>query len=113
MTFPTFRVFFLSAAMEFIDSLPEAAQKKIYYNLRKVAAGYGDVDLFKKLEGTDIWEFRTLYAGIAYRLLAFWDTQNDTLVVCTHGFLKKTQKTPEKEIAKAEAARQEYLQFRQ
>lgn len=80
--------------MEFIDSLPEAAQKKIYYNLRKVAAGYGDVDLFKKLEGTDIWEFRTLYAGIAYRLLAFWDTQNDTLVVCTHGFLKKNTENP-------------------
>ena len=28
----------------------------------------------------------------------FWDTENDTLVVTTHGIIKKTQKTPSKEI---------------
>jgi phage-related protein len=30
-------------------------------------------------------------------------------VVATHGFIKKTQKTPAKEIAKAEAIRKEYF----
>lgn len=39
--------------------------------------------LFKKLEGTDIWEFRTKYDGIQYRLLAFWDTSTNSLVVAT------------------------------
>ena len=62
-------------------------------------------DLFKKLDDTDIWEFRTLYKGIQYRLLAFWDTDAETLVIATHGFVKKTQKTPRKEINKAEAVR--------
>ena len=62
-----------------------------------------------KLEGTEIWEFRTLYNKVKYRLFAFWDTQTDTLVIATHGIIKKTQKTPKKEIAKAERIRQEYF----
>ena len=46
-----------------------------------------------------------------YRLLAFWDKVNgtDTLVIATHGFIKKTQKTPPKEIAKAEEIRTRYF----
>ncbi|MBR5461773.1 MAG: type II toxin-antitoxin system RelE/ParE family toxin, partial [Butyricimonas sp.] len=66
-------------------------------------------ELFKKIDNSDIWEFRTLYSGTAYRLLAFWDTDKDTLVIATHGFIKKTQKTPLKEIAKAEMIRKEYF----
>lgn len=68
--------------------------------------------LFKKLENTDIWEFRTLYNGIAYRLFAFWDTGKDTLVVATHGIIKKTQKTPRKEITKAETIMKQYFEFK-
>ncbi len=63
----------------------------------------------KKLENTEIWEFRTLYNGICYRLFSFWDTEEDTLVIATHGIIKKTQKTPLKEIAKAEEIRKEYF----
>ena len=67
-------------------------------------------ELFKKLENSDgIWEFRTKYSGIAYRLFAFWDTESETLVIATHGIIKKTQKTPSKEIAKAEAIMKEYF----
>lgn len=68
-----------------------------------------DKELFKKLENTDIWEFRTLYNGNCYRLLSFWDTETEALVIATHGFQKKTQKTPRKEIEKAEAIRKEYF----
>jgi phage-related protein len=50
-----------------------------------------------------------LYNKVKYRLFAFWDTQTDTLVIATHGIIKKTQKTPKKEIAKAERIRQEYF----
>jgi len=62
------------------------------------------------LEGSDIWEFRTLYNKTAYRLFAFWDTENNRLVVATHGIIKKTQKTPVKEIAKAEEIRKRYFE---
>lgn len=94
--------------MAFLKSLPEKASDKIAYNISKSMV-ITDSELFKKLEGTEIWEFRTLYNGIKYRLLAFWDTENDTLVIATHGFIKKSQKTPAKEIAKAEAMRKEYF----
>lgn len=32
-----------------------------------------------------------------------------TLVIATHGIIKKTQKTPKKEIERAELLRKEYL----
>lgn len=70
-----------------------------------------DPELFKKLDDTDIWEFRTHYNKIQYRMLAFWDKNSDvdTLVIATHGFIKKTQKTPQKEILKAEEIRKIYF----
>lgn len=58
-------------ARDFITSLPEKAQKKITYNLLKVEGGEMDKELFKKLENSEIWEFRTFYNGICYRLFAF------------------------------------------
>ena len=68
-----------------------------------------DNELFKKLKGSDIWEFRTKYSGSIYRIFAFWDTEKDTLVVTTHGIIKKTQKTPSKKIKRAEDIRIEYF----
>lgn len=47
--------------------------------------------------------------GICYRLFAFWDTEAETLVVATHGIVKKTQKTPKKEIEKAERIMKDYF----
>ena len=104
-----FKVIMSSEADAFLDTLRQDIKDKIVYNVDKVANGYMDKDLFKKLDGTDIWEFRTLYKGIQYRLLAFWDTDAETLVIATHGFVKKTQKTPSKEINKAEAIRNLYF----
>ena len=103
-----FTVKYLREAVEFLQSLDEKAREKIAYNIGK-AMLVVDKDLFKKLGDTDIWEFRTLHRGTAYRLFAFWDTEAETLVVATHGIAKKTQKTPPREIAKAEAIRQRYF----
>ena len=103
------KIAFMDMAREFIFSLPEKAQKKITYNLLKVEGGEMDSELFKKLDNSEIWEFRTLFNGICYRLFAFWDTEIEALVVATHGIVKKTQKTPKKEIEKAEALRKEYF----
>ena len=105
-----FKVILLEEAESFLSSLPVKAASKITYNLRKAGSGFWNAELFKKLEGTDIWEFRTLYEGTAYRLFAFWDTEAETLVVATHGILKKTQKTPAREITKAESIRDRYFE---
>jgi phage-related protein len=94
---------------KFFSELNPKAVHKIITNITAVAKGLQDRDLFKKLEGSNIWEFRTLYAGIAYRLLAFWDTTEASLIITTHGFIKKTDRTPKKEIEKAERKRTEYF----
>lgn len=90
-------------------SLDGKVAAKIMYNVSKSKYAL-DKELFKKLGNTDIWEFRTLYNGIAYRLFAFWDSDIEALVIATHGYIKKTQKTPQKEIEKAIAIRKQYYE---
>lgn len=104
-----FRLITLKDATAFISTLPDQVREKVLYNIRKVRSGIKDPELFKKLGDTDIWEFRTLWQGITYRLFAFWDKDGETLVVATHGLVKKTQKTPKSEIDKAKAIRKEYF----
>ena len=96
-------------AREFLISLNEKVRDKIVYNARKATITI-DKELFKKLDG-DIWELRTIYGKQCYRFLAFWDKRNNqnTLVIVTHGFVKKTDKTPKDEIAKAENKRKLYF----
>ena len=76
-----YRIEFLNEAVDFLESIDNKAREKIYYNLKK-AQIQNDRALFKKLKN-EIWEFRTLY--------------------------KKTQKTPQKEIEKAENLRKQYF----
>jgi len=47
-----------------------------------------------------------------YRLLAFWDkTESEsTLVISTHGFIKKRSKVPDSEIQKAKQIRAKYFE---
>lgn len=104
-----FKIIYSDETIEFLNTLDEKARVKIMYNVNK-SKYVIDKELFKKLDDTDgIWEFRTLYNGITYRLLAFWDTDNEALVLTTHGFIKKTQKTPSKDITKAEEIRKAYF----
>lgn len=105
---PLFEIAYLEEAIEFLASLEDKVKSKITYNIGK-SMYYIDKELFKKLENTEIWEFRTLYNKQAYRLFAFWDTEENKLVIATHGIIKKTQKTSKKEIEKAEAIRIEYF----
>lgn len=101
-----FDVQYMEEAITFLESLPEKVRDKIAYNISK-SRYFMDKELFKKLND-DIWEFRTIFQGFKYRLLAFWDKDTGNLVIATHGFVKKTQKTPEKELAHAEALRTRY-----
>ena len=63
---------------------------------------------YKMLENTDgIWEVRVITTFKSIRILCFQDKGN--LVVLTNCFVKKTQKTPKKEIKTAERLKKEYL----
>lgn len=92
-----------------MDDLDPKTRKKVIYNIWKSRIT-NDKNLLKKLRG-EIWEFRTLYSGKLIRLLAFWDkTDNhDTLVITSHGFIKKTSQTPRSEIEKSEKIRKKYF----
>ena len=105
---PRFKIVYTEEAIDFLRHLPQKVKAKVVYYIGK-SMYVLDNSLFKKLENTDIWEFRTLYNGNAYRLFAFWDTEEDTLVIATHGMIKKSQRTPLKEIEKAEAKEKEYF----
>jgi len=104
---PNFKVILLDEALSFLSSLPTKAQDKITSNIRK-STFLLDPKFFKKLE-KEIWEFRTQYNNLQYRLLAFWDDEAETLVIATHGFIKKTQKTPRQEIERAKEIRTRWL----
>lgn len=107
-----FEIVLLPEAVDLLESLDDKTREKIYYNIKK-AQFVNDNELFKKLNDF-IWEFRTLYKSKAYRFFSFWDKTdgNETLVVATHGILKKTQKTPPKEIKKAEEIRKQYFDYK-
>lgn len=80
---------------------------KVAYNVQRCRSMV-DAELFRKINN-NIWELRTLYAKSQIRFFAFWDPFEKSLVVCTHGIFKKTQKTPLYEINKAEKIRDQYL----
>ncbi len=108
-----FEIVFLDEALAFLSSLDRKHSEKILYNIRKAQSQH-DPELFKKLV-EDIWEFRTLYQGLQYRLLAFWDKTDaeNTLVISTHGFVKKRSKVPENEVQRAKQLRARYFEDKQ
>jgi phage-related protein len=96
---------------EFIDSLPgKVAQKivwvlKLLEDLEIVPSSY-----FKKLGGTEeIWECRIQFGSNTYRIFCFFI---DNSVILTHGFIKKSQRTPTYEIERAEAYRRDFFKRR-
>lgn len=106
------KVEYLEEAQLYIDNMPEKARKKLFHNVGLICIGVKDDRIFKKLTESGIWEFKAEYESNEYRLLSFWDKTQSSLVVATHGFGKKTQKTPKSEIAHAEKIRDEYYKTR-
>lgn len=104
-----YEIIILDEAFEFLKSLDKKHYKKILFNIRRSQYEFNP-KLLKKLS-SNIWELRTLYSGIQYRLLVFWDKRDakETLIVATHGFIKKSAEVPVKEIEKAEKIRNRYL----
>ena len=104
-----FRVIFMEEANEFLSGLDEKARDKIFYNIWK-ARKTNDAELFKKIQD-EIWEIRTKYNKTYYRLFAFWDKtdKTDTVVISTHGLIKKTDKITKNEIDRTERLRENYF----
>jgi phage-related protein len=94
---------------DFYNAQPKKVQDKIDFsiglvrNLRIVPKIY-----FDHLTGTDgLWEIRAKVGSDIFRVFCCFD--KGRLVILLSGFQKKTQKTPKKEIKKAERLKKEYF----
>jgi len=94
---------------EYLDTLSDKEVEKVFFVLdiietMPVVPG----KFFKKLTSTNgIWEVRVKYSGNIFRLLGF--LESDELLILNHPFTKKTQKTPTRDIKKAEQRKKDYF----
>jgi phage-related protein len=95
---------------EFLAGLDSGTRAKVVRTLEMLRTQqFVSSKFWKKLHGRDsLWEVRVEYAGNIYRILALWYKGNR--LVLLHGFQKKSQKTPGKEIEIAEQRMKRYLQ---
>ncbi|HPR33122.1 MAG TPA: type II toxin-antitoxin system RelE/ParE family toxin [Prolixibacteraceae bacterium] len=102
-------IFYKDYFRNFYKSQTKKVQTKIIWTFRIIEDLEMIPDIyFKHLESTDgLYEIRIQLVSDIYRIFCFFDDQN--VVVVGHGFQKKTQKTPIKEIEKAQKIRKEYL----
>jgi len=79
---------------------------KLVEDLDIVSAQY-----FKKMANTDnLWKVRVIVGSNIFRFLGFFNGAN--LIVLTHAFHKKTQKTPRQAIKIAEERKHDYFRRR-
>lgn len=93
---------------EFLDSLNSKQAKKVTWVLNlNETMDQVPKEYYKKLTGTDeIWEVRVQFASVIFRILGFND---ENKLVLTNGFVKKSQKTPRREIDIAEQRKADYF----
>ena len=78
------------------------------FRLREDRGPFWNSYKFKKLKGSDdIWEMKP---SAQVRLLGFIHPSKEKIFVLTHGFIKKQNRTPRREIDKAERAREAFLE---
>lgn len=101
-------VFYRSYFEEFFIEQREKVKAKIIWTfdlieeIDKIPETY-----LKHLENTDgLYEIRVQQGNDIFRIFCFFD--QGQIVVLANGFQKKTQKTPKKEIDKAEKIKREY-----
>jgi len=94
---------------DFYNAQEEKVQEKIEYVIDLVRyEKHVPNKFFKHLENTEgIYEIRVITTFKSIRILCFFD--NGDLIILTNCFVKKTQKTPRKEIRISERLRKEYL----
>jgi len=94
---------------EFLDTLSAKQVQKVIWVLKLIE----DLDIvpgqyFQKMTNTDeMWEARVKMGSNIFRLLGFFD--GSKMVVMSHAFQKKTQRTPRQAIQLAEERKRDYL----
>jgi len=101
-------IYYKNYYLEFFETLKPEVKKKFNWTLQLISElEYIPEKYFKHLTGTNgLFEIRVEVGNNIFRVFSFFDEGN--LVVLINGFQKKTQKTPIKEINKAEQLKKEY-----
>ncbi|MBO4826000.1 MAG: type II toxin-antitoxin system RelE/ParE family toxin [Prevotella sp.] len=104
---------FKSYFKDFYLAQTETVRRKINFVLKLVETQrIIPKKFFRIIEGSDgIYEIRVEVDSNIYRIFCCLD--GGALVVLFHGFQKKTQKTPQKEIKRAEAIKKEYFKSKE
>ena len=102
-------VFYGTYFVDFYVKQPVKVQNKIEYVLELIKQVKRVPKKFlKHIEGTHgLYEIRIEFESNIYRIFCFFDKER--LVILLNGFQKKSQKTPSKEIKKAEKLMIEYF----
>ena len=95
--------------IDFYNEQDDKVQEKIEYVLDLIRFEERvPIKFFKYLENTDgIYEVKVITTFKSIRILCFFDKGD--LIVLVNSFIKKSQKTPRKEIKLAERLKKEYL----
>ena len=97
---------------DFLNSLVPKDARKVTWGLALLE----DLEIIpgtylrKIVNAEGIWEYRMQSGTNVYRIFCFF-SENSTIVL-THGFTKKSQKTPKAEIEKAKIYKRSYLSRR-
>ena len=93
---------------EFLSSLTEDMETKLLQTISLLGErGYRLRAPYSKPLQDGIFELRAQFGGNISRVLYFFVIKGRA--VLTHGFIKKTQKTPHQEIERAKRYREDYL----
>ncbi|MEE3417306.1 MAG: type II toxin-antitoxin system RelE/ParE family toxin [Prevotella sp.] len=90
----------------FMESLNEKEQRKVDYVVSLLATQNRLPTKFMKHIGNGLYELRVMWENNIYRVFFIFDEGN--IVVLFSGFQKKTQKTPQSEIDKANKIKEAY-----
>lgn len=111
----SFEIFFYQAPggkkppLDFIKGLSNAKLRQKVYCQLSLLEEFGPElrEPDSKCLESGIFELRVIFSNEKVRLFYFFKLQK---IVVTNGFLKKTRKTPFREIEKAKKYKREYLQ---
>ena len=90
----------------FMETLDESTQEKIQYGLLLLKTQERLSTKFVKAIRNGLFELRILWEGNTYRIFFCFDEGN--IVVVFNCFQKKTQKTPQTELVKAQKYKKDY-----
>ncbi|MCJ7842567.1 type II toxin-antitoxin system RelE/ParE family toxin [Lederbergia sp. NSJ-179] len=99
----------VAPVIEYLQSLSPKHETKVLRSIQLLEEFGPEIGMPHVRHLNDgIYELRTSFSSNIFRTLFFHWHENK--LVLTHGFTKKTQKTPAREIRRAEMYRRDYLE---